>query len=70
MKNKPLDFQVATAEHVLDAYKKGQRRCKRCMGRPQRDRVSGWKPGWKGSTFNFTSESPRQKIRIYDVLIV
>lgn len=26
MKNKPLDFQVATAEHVLDAYKKGQRR--------------------------------------------
>ena len=26
MKNKPLNFQVATAEHVLDAYKKGQRR--------------------------------------------
>lgn len=26
MKNKPLDFQVATAEHVLEAYKKGQKR--------------------------------------------
>ena len=26
MKNKPLDFQAATAEHVLDAYKKGQKR--------------------------------------------
>lgn len=26
MKNKPLDFQAATAEHVLEAYKKGQRR--------------------------------------------
>lgn len=26
MKNKPLDFQAATAEHVLEAYKKGQKR--------------------------------------------
>lgn len=26
MKNKPLDFQVATAEHVLEAYKNGQKR--------------------------------------------
>ena len=26
MKNKPLDFQAATAEHVLEAYKNGQKR--------------------------------------------
>ncbi|WP_290449615.1 helicase-related protein [Duncaniella muris] len=26
MKNKPLDFQAATAEHVLETYKKGQKR--------------------------------------------
>lgn len=26
MKNKPLDFQAATAEHVLEAYKSGQKR--------------------------------------------
>lgn len=26
MKNKPLDFQTATAEHVLEAYMKGQKR--------------------------------------------
>lgn len=26
MKNKPLDFQAATADHVLEAYKNGQRR--------------------------------------------
>ncbi len=26
MKNKPLDFQSATAEHVLETYKKGQKR--------------------------------------------
>lgn len=26
MKNKPLDFQAATAEHVIEAYKKGQKR--------------------------------------------
>lgn len=26
MKNKPLDFQAATAEHVLEAFKKGQKR--------------------------------------------
>ena len=26
MKNKPLDFQAATAEHVLEAYKRGQKR--------------------------------------------
>lgn len=26
MMNKPLDFQAATAEHVLEAYKKGQKR--------------------------------------------
>lgn len=26
MKNKPLDFQTATADHVLEAYKKGQKR--------------------------------------------
>lgn len=26
MKNKPLDFQVATADHVLEEYKKGQKR--------------------------------------------
>ena len=26
MKNKPLDFQVATADHVLEAYKNGQKR--------------------------------------------
>ena len=26
MKNKPLDFQAATADHVLEAYKNGQKR--------------------------------------------
>ncbi|MDE6478866.1 MAG: helicase [Muribaculaceae bacterium] len=26
MKNKPLDFQAATADHVLESYKKGQKR--------------------------------------------
>lgn len=26
MKNKPLDFQIATAKHVLEAYKSGQKR--------------------------------------------
>ena len=26
MKNIPLDFQTATADHVLEAYRKGQKR--------------------------------------------
>ena len=26
MKNRPLDFQIATANHVLDAFRNGQRR--------------------------------------------